>query len=55
MFFSLFYCVRFFGGVKKTWWTFRMFLIFFCLLGEGEGGVRGARRGGVGFSLKISQ
>ena len=27
--------------------------IFFFLLGEGEGGVRGARRGGVHFLLKI--
>ena len=37
----------------ETWWTFR---IFFCfLLGGGEGGVRGARKGaGVGFLLKIA-
>ena len=35
-----------------SWWTFRIFF-FFCL-GRGEGGVRGARRGGgVGFLLKI--
>ena len=27
------------------WWKFRIFLYFF-LLGEGEGGVRGARSGG---------
>ena len=31
----------------KSWWTFQIFFIFF-LLGEGEGGVWGARRGGGG-------
>ena len=30
---------------RKTWWTFRRYFFIF-LLGEGEGGVRGAGRGG---------
>ena len=30
--------------MPSTWWTFRIILFF--LLGEGEGGVRGARKGG---------
>ena len=34
-----------------TWWTFRIFLIFF-LLGSGEGGVQGAGRGGGGFFME---
>ena len=37
--------VSYFGG--------RFGYFYFFLLGEGEGGVRGARRGGVGFLLKI--
>ena len=39
---------------RNTKWTFRIFFIFF-LLGEGEGGARGARRGGGDwiFLLKI--
>ena len=36
-----------------TWWTFRIFFFFSFLVGEGEGGVRGVRGGGVGFVLKI--
>ena len=44
------------GGVQKvcakklralfsmTWWTFRNMFLIFCLLGEGEGGVRGSGR-----------
>ena len=35
----------------KTWWTFRIFLFFF-LLGGGEGGVRGAGRGGGRFLIE---
>ena len=47
------------GGCVQTlaphWWTFRIFLIFF-LLGEGEGGVRGAGRwGGVAFFRKSQE
>ena len=38
---------------RITWWTFRIFFIFF-LLGKGEGGVRGVGTGGVvGFLLKM--
>ena len=36
-----------------TWWTFRIFFNFF-LIGGGEGGVRGGRRGGICFLSKIS-
>ena len=34
----------------QSWWTFRN---FFFLLGEGEGGVRGAEKGEDDFLLKI--
>ena len=38
---------------SAAWWTFRIFFIF-LLVGEGEGGARGAGGGGaVGFLLKI--
>ena len=30
-------------------------ILYFFLLGEGEGGVRGARGGGSGFSLKFQE
>ena len=36
----------------KTWWTFRIFIIFFCS-GEGKGAVRGVgRRGGGRFFIE---
>ena len=38
---------KFVWGLIRTWWTFRIFLIFFCW--EGEGGVRGAGGGVVGW------
>ena len=39
-------------GQGNTWWTFRILFIF--LIGGREGAVRGARKGGGRFSLKIS-
>ena len=37
---------KFVFNFRKTWWTSNIF--YFFLLGEGEGGVRGARSGGRG-------
>ena len=38
-------------GNYLAWWTFQIFFLFF-LLGEGEGGVRGAGGGGGRFFIE---
>ena len=41
--------------VSSTWWTFRIFLIFFSAQGRGRGSPRREGGGGVGFLLKIPE